>query len=284
MMKNIDISVIIPVYNTGKEAIRILDVLKKESLLKVEIILVNDGSSDDSSAILSEYCKNSRNIFLFDEQNHGASAARNLGIKNAHGRYLAFIDSDDMISADYLDELHAAYLNANCVLACTGMKYHRVKNDTTEDVCANLIEAKQDKETKKTYILRLLNNDGRLYGVINKLFIRKIIVDNNIEFDTELDFAEDTKFVLEYLKYAYIEAADEKEIISIPEPLYFYNYGTATSTVAKSSLKWKNWKKSLKYLSQWLGDKPTKDELVAYKVIRRHWKLSYMMSVLRNQL
>ncbi len=97
-MKNTDLSIIIPTYNNEQYIARCLDsVLSQAQSEKFEIIVVNDGSTDGTAQVLSQYRIKYPNIVLIEQSNHGVSAARNRGINAAHGKYITFIDSDDMV-------------------------------------------------------------------------------------------------------------------------------------------------------------------------------------------
>lgn len=96
------ISIIIPIYNVEKYLKRCLDSVEKQIYTNLEIILINDGSTDSSLTIAKEYAKRDGRIKIFSEKNCGVSAARNLGLKHATGKYITFIDSDDYVSKDYV--------------------------------------------------------------------------------------------------------------------------------------------------------------------------------------
>ena len=91
-------SVIIPVYNSEKTVERCLQSLLAQDRNDVEIIVINDGSTDASGALLAEYASDHQNVLLIDQKNSGVSAARNAGIEKATGTYITFVDSDDYVS------------------------------------------------------------------------------------------------------------------------------------------------------------------------------------------
>ena len=99
------VSIIIPVYNSSRYLRKCLDSVVKQTYQDIEIILVNDGSTDDSLTILKEYQKKYNNIVIYDITNHGQGYARNLGLKNCHGNYVMFIDSDDYVDVDIVNKL-----------------------------------------------------------------------------------------------------------------------------------------------------------------------------------
>ena len=110
------ISVIIPIYNTGEKAVRLLNRLVRDSYDNLELICVNDGSTDDSILLLKEFCRQyklsekktktrQKKIILISQENAGPAAARNIALEKATGKYVAFIDSDDAVSPKYLTEM-----------------------------------------------------------------------------------------------------------------------------------------------------------------------------------
>lgn len=103
------ISVIIPVYNTAIFLPRSIEAVLAQSYSDVEILLINDGSTDHSAEVLDSYARSDSRLTVIDhESNKGLSAARNTGLKHAHGEYVYFLDSDDWIDLTYLEQMHAA--------------------------------------------------------------------------------------------------------------------------------------------------------------------------------
>lgn len=103
----IKVSIIIPIYNTEKYLRRCLDSAINQTLKEIEIICINDGSTDNSLSILKEYANKDNRIVVLDIANGGVANARNLGIKKAHGRYIGFIDSDDWVDSGYFENLYS---------------------------------------------------------------------------------------------------------------------------------------------------------------------------------
>ena len=104
-MNNIKVSVIVPVFNTAPWLKTCLDSICHQTLENIEIICINDGSTDDSLGILKEYQQRDCRIHIIDQNNKGLSEARNAGVKVAKGSYLFFMDSDDYLNLDSLDIL-----------------------------------------------------------------------------------------------------------------------------------------------------------------------------------
>ena len=102
MQKQLKISIIIPVYNTSKYLRKCLDSVINQSYKNYEVIVVNDGSSDNSLEIIKEYMKNNSKITLIDQKNMGLSASRNNALKKVSSDYFLFLDSDDYLDIDAL--------------------------------------------------------------------------------------------------------------------------------------------------------------------------------------
>lgn len=118
-MKNIKVSIIVPVYNTEKYLDKCLSSLVNQELKDVEIIIVNDGSTDNSAKIIESYLKKYANIKSFFQENKGQSAARNLGISKSSGEYIGFVDSDDFVKKDmFLKMYECALANESDIVVC----------------------------------------------------------------------------------------------------------------------------------------------------------------------
>ncbi len=277
------ISVVIPVYNTGKSCVELLKVLLASTYKNIEIICVDDGSKDDTLNLLQEFAKKHPNIKVFNQKNAGPSAARNTGIRHALGQYVIFVDSDDMVKPEFLSELYKAYSN-DTVLACISLLYNRLAIGESYPIYTKRIRKHKPSESLKSYVLYLLRHDGRLYGVINKLFRLDIIRDNNLQFDTTIRFAEDTNFVLDYIDVATNYYKKSYNIGFVYKPLYIYNYGTETSTVAKSSLSWDGWQKSFEKLRAWASTEKNFTSRSRLFLVWLRWKISHALNVQRANI
>ncbi|MBR6909457.1 MAG: glycosyltransferase family 2 protein, partial [Lachnospiraceae bacterium] len=115
------INVIIPVYNIQKEYLkRCIDSVLAQTYKDIEIILVDDGSSDGSGDVCDEYASLNANVKAFHKENGGSSSARNIGIKEASGEYIGFVDSDDYIEPDMYEVLYEAIVRNNAKCAQVG--------------------------------------------------------------------------------------------------------------------------------------------------------------------
>ena len=100
------VSVIIPIYNAEKYLIECINSVTTQSLKDIEIICINDGSSDDSQLIIEAFCEIDRRVYFFNQKNKGAGAARNRGIEFANGEYVYFMDADDYLEKNTLEETY----------------------------------------------------------------------------------------------------------------------------------------------------------------------------------
>ena len=112
------VSIIIPVYNCEKYITICLDSLINQTYSNIEIILVNDGSNDRSEDVIREFAKNDNRIKLYNQINQGVSVARNTGLDKATGEYIMFVDADDYIELDMVDELIKPIQNEHTIVFC----------------------------------------------------------------------------------------------------------------------------------------------------------------------
>lgn len=99
------ISIIVPVYNVEEYLNECLDSIKRQTYKNIEVILVNDGSTDGSKEICERYCKNDSRFKLINQENQGLSETRNVGVRASIGEYIFFVDSDDVVKVDILEIL-----------------------------------------------------------------------------------------------------------------------------------------------------------------------------------
>jgi len=270
MKTNPLVSIIIPVYNTAKYLSNCLNSIINQSYCNLEIIIIDDGSTDDSYKIAKKYASKDSRIKLVHQKNSGQSTARNHGIKLATGKYISFIDSDDLITKDFIEKLLKPFGAKDTILSVCGIHYKRLRQASASDVYTAPIRNRHKSESRKAYILYLLAIDGRMYSSVNKLYKANII--KSLSFDKNLNFAEDTKFVLDYLDQT------QGKISFILEPLYIYNYGTETSTMSSTATVWQNWQTAYDNLKTWLGPSPTAKEKFWLHLVRLRWRISCVRS------
>lgn len=165
------VSVIVPIYNTERYLRCCLDSIVQQTLHDIEIVCVNDGSTDGSLKILHEYAAKDNRIKIINQKNKGLSAARNVGLKVASADYISFIDSDDFVHVTFIERLYNAIRETKCDVA--GCNFAKIKS-------AERLPAEQSVKTKiyEPAINVLLDKKNFIhFNVWNKLYKRKSIRD-----------------------------------------------------------------------------------------------------------
>lgn len=189
------ISVIVPVYKAEAYLHRCVDSLLAQTFQDFEVLLVDDGSPDRSGEICDEYARKDSRVRVFHKENGGVSSARNLGLDNAKGKWITFVDSDDYVDPIYLDNFGFENLRADIYLQ--GYKVEIDKEIVSQHIFAT------DKHC--LYPIERLFVEGESKNILNspccKLFDINIIRRYDIYFDLNISYGEDHLFVLEYLFY-----------------------------------------------------------------------------------
>lgn len=221
-----EISVIVPIYNVESFLEKCVETLLKQTISSYEIILVDDGSTDNSGRICDDLgLSNPDRVVVVHQSNAGLSAARNIGIDIAKGRYITFVDSDDWVEPDFLQVLYKSICLQDTDLSCCGLIYDRNEGQSPilrTDMMLNL--------THKQLYHQILQN-SQFYGyVCNKMF--KLSKIGNLRFDKSLKSAEDMDFVTRYsLNCGYASFN--------PSQLYHYRQrlGSMTGTFSFNPMK-----------------------------------------------
>lgn len=177
----VEVSIIVPIYNVERYLNRAIDSIIKQTFTDYEIILINDGSTDNSFSIAQEYVeKYPERIRLITQKNAGLSAARNRGIDEALGEYVCFIDSDDFIKPDMIERLYNQISSKKADMAICGVtKYIEETGYTYEDTR----DYDEDKVFDSEYCIRQFLLDQQVDGyACNKLFKKSLFTENNIRF------------------------------------------------------------------------------------------------------
>lgn len=186
------VSIIVPVYNAEKFLELCITSIINQSYNDIELILIDDGSTDNSGKICDEYALKDERITVFHCRNNGVSAARNIGLDNAKGKYIIFIDSDDYVEKNYIEELVKAIESDKNELAICGIK--EIENKKVK------IRKKRAKLTGNFYEDYFSLIDF-LCVPFAKIFLSEIIEKNKIRFNEKLSYAEDEIFNLTYYQY-----------------------------------------------------------------------------------
>ena len=174
------LSLVIPVYNVAPYLRACLDSLQAQTQAVSEIIVVDDGSTDDCPRILAEYAGKMSNLRIIRQENGGLSAARNTGMQHASGRYLAFVDSDDFVTPQMYEQLLAMAQADNLDMALCNAVYHFEDRQADQ-----LIYAKTDSTdviSGKEWLRRQLQNDRVMHMVWMHLYRRDFLVQHGFNF------------------------------------------------------------------------------------------------------
>ncbi len=207
------ISIIIPVYNTKKYLERCIESVRNQTYKNLEIILVDDGSTDGTGDLCDEYKKLDSRIVVLHKENGGQGTARNLGINVANGEYIAFVDSDDWIEADMYEELHNNLKKYDADISCCNNGLEKT-GDTGVIKCFNQEEIMRE---------HLNNNKGTGHSPCDKLY--KSSVFDGVRF-LETRAYEDCGTIFKLLFNA-------KKVVYEDTTLYHYEYHD-NSTMSQS--------------------------------------------------
>ncbi|MGL2995221.1 glycosyltransferase family 2 protein [Flavobacterium sp. TSSA_36] len=193
-MNAVKISIIIPFYNEESLLPRCINSILDSSFLDYEIILINDGSTDNSAFVVEKFVNHHDNIFLINKFNTGVSESRNIGITHAKGDYITFVDADDTINDDYLSQLYSkSIVNGELldIIVCGFTYNYSYANKRKINI---FYKDKFEGRISDLDLIRL-EESRVLNTVCNKLIRTEIIKSNNIFYDTKLSAGEDTLFI-----------------------------------------------------------------------------------------
>ena len=198
-MKKVEVSVIVPVYNVEQYLEKCLKSLINQKFNNYEIIVVNDGSPDGSQKIIDKYVKKYPELVKgYIKQNGGLSSARNYGLKMASGKYVAFVDSDDYVTDNYLSSLYDdAKKNNSDIVVCDIIK----KCGNNEEILSCYFNG--DNDIFKNMLISLP-------AAWNKLYSKSLFVDNNIYYPDNIyyeDLATTGRLLVNAKKISYIDKA-----------------------------------------------------------------------------
>ena len=215
------ISIIVPVYNVEVYISDCIDSILNQTFKDFELLLIDDGSTDDSGNICDSYIVKDSRVKVIHTENQGVSKARNLGMKIAKGKYIMFCDSDDYVEKNWCESLYNNIINNKNSFIMSAFTVHNQRQDN-EEIYRKCIEGDKTIITNKKeyfsyYKIKLIDN------IWNKIYEKKIVMDNNLMFCETLSLGEDRIFNLDYLR------CTKDRIIIINEPCYHYILREKTS-------------------------------------------------------
>ena len=267
------LSIIVPVYNAEKTITAITEAVCAQSFTDFELILVDDGSSDNTLQALHGLASQDSRIIVKTQQNTGPSGARNTGLGVARGQYIQFYDADDMIAPDALQTTTQAITTSRSDILISGWQ---IDLQTPTGVVQNYKQihpqANNITSAIPLFVLRSIGTDGTLYNLWNKLFRADIIQKHRIRFDESLRFGEDLLFSLGYVSHV-------TSIQIIPDVTYHYLTNSSTSEFSRWAISPEFRIENDKGLARFAGDSRSEEMDDVFQWVRWRWVLSYWMLI-----
>jgi len=225
------VSVIIPVYNVENYLKKTIECVFNQTYQNFELLLIDDGSKDSSGAICDEAAAKSEKVRVFHNENQGPAKTRNFGIEQAEGEYIAFVDSDDLITKDYLESMITCFEYPEVDLILCG--YERFDSATNKTTSTHLVGDwscslfMSNRELARLFTVPKTSLNG--VSIWAKLYKRDIIMDNNIRFPENVDYEEDCCFNVLYYRHV-------RKSVAVNRSMYRYRQlGNSLSKVYKES-------------------------------------------------
>lgn len=206
------VSIIVPVYNAENYLVRCVGSVLNQEYTNFELILVDDGSKDNSGAVCDSFAERDKRVRVIHKENTGVSDSRNRAIEQAKGKYLQFLDSDDWLTPEATKLFVRSAESSGCDMVIAD--FYRVSGDNLAH--KGDIE-KEGLLTRQEFAALMMENPADFYyGVLwNKLFKRELIERLNLRMDPEISWCEDFIFNLEYIRHC-------KSIYALQAPVYYY--------------------------------------------------------------
>lgn len=203
------VSIIVPVYNCEKYISECLNSIINQTYKNIEVVIINDGSTDNSERIINEYVTKDARLLYVYQDNGGPSKARNTGILTSTGEYLTFVDSDDTVDKCYVELLVNKMLHTNADLVCCSY------TDFSEYGVLKCIDFNFDYSVSVHFVIDMVckGTGGVMWG---KIYRKEIIDKYELKLDKDIFMCEDLVFVLQYV-------SKSRSFASIEVPLYNYN-------------------------------------------------------------
>lgn len=212
------VSVIIPVYNTAGYLKECVNSILLQTVSDIEVILVDDGSTDESGMIADQFVIIDKRVSVFHKTNAGVSHTRNFGLSLARGEWVTFIDSDDTVSKDYVEELLKTSTPETDFCLCN---FRLVNSDGKTFLYETFRPGKETEES-----ISNLYKTGWMCSA-GVLFRRSFLIQNQLHFPEHINYTEDVWFITRAIYYAHLLKKTEKA-------LYFYNIDNLSSITHRS--------------------------------------------------
>lgn len=215
------VSIIAPIYNVEAYLVLCLESLINQSHDNIEILLINDGSTDKSGIIADEYAKIDSRVRVFHCENNGVSVARNLGLEHSEGDYVVFVDSDDILSIDFTKDFLSAILKTDADFAYGKNVALRLENLNVGDDQWYL-KSPEDVTCEFLY-------PDIIIGCWNKMYKKRFLLKNKIKFSSNFYMGEGLNFITTTSQVA-------RKIVAVNKALYFYRTDNISSATKKFNI------------------------------------------------
>ena len=230
------ISIIIPVYNAELYIVECMECVLNQTYRNIEVIFVDDGSEDGSAQLCKTYLEKDDRIKYFYKKNGGAASARNIGIIQAHGKYLYFMDVDDILEKNAIEKLYNAYQINQVDFVIGNVKHISIYGmEELEGITEDKIFA--DREAIKNLVYTFaddMKSNKMLYSAWGKLYRADIIKEKHLYYNEKIHTHEDNVFVIAYLSYC-------NSAYYVGECLYVYRHYRQTDIDDSKSYSETGW-------------------------------------------
>ncbi|RHW42799.1 glycosyltransferase family 2 protein [Neobacillus notoginsengisoli] len=215
MSTNVLVSIILPIYNSEKYLVHTIESVLNQSHKEIEVILVDDGSIDNSLQICKQYESSDNRVKVYKKENGGVSAARNFGLNMAGGKYIRFVDSDDLLPEESTSKLVEAAEQQNAQVVIGGFEERKYlkKSKVILERFNGGEEVFSSEEFATKYLM--LKRNKVINAPWNKLYCRTFLEEKNILFDAGMTLGEDLLFNLSCFR-------ESEKIITILDIVYIY--------------------------------------------------------------
>lgn len=253
------VSVIIPVYKVQDKILKTLECIKNQTFKQMEVLFIDDGSPDESSKVIDNYLNGTHvNYRIIKKENGGVSSARNLGILEAKGEYVQFLDGDDYMDNDTVYDLYNKANKEDSDIVYSGFVFEECDGTKIYDNISNL----EDRiYTGKEAALGLIYGSSHTHIMAN-LFKKSLLIENNIRFDENRKYAEDIAFEIKSYAHA-------KKVCCVPKvnTHYIKWEGSAVNNVNINFLDmYYSNVETKEYLKEKLNDKDIDKGMAEYRI------------------
>lgn len=254
------ISIVVPIYNSDKYLYRCLNSIYHQTFEDFEVIMIDDGSTDDSATICQNFAEKDNRFHYHYTQNRGPSHAKNLGISKAEGDYLMFMDSDDEILDICLQCLHSEikYREIQYDWVISGITYCSIDGTVQKD----MIPERKYYNSCSTFDFINMFGCDLINFCVDKLYKKEIIEKNELMFDENSRLGEDTRFNLAYCKFVHC-------VNVVPNSFYiYYQYGTSSLSGTINSDKFSSLIRICDDALETFGHTTQLDKIVNQRILR----------------